>query len=69
MTFNDKMDLYFNDFSLMPLFVQDNYLRANFSRSSTSSSSAERAIQDMELAASAAESISDADLCDQMVHG
>jgi predicted aconitase with swiveling domain len=69
MTFNDKMDLYFNDFSMMPLFVQDNYLKANFSKSTNSTSSVERALADMELASNAAESISDGDLCDQMIHG
>lgn len=68
MTLDNKMELYFHDFSFLPLFVQENYLKSNFSRTS-SCDGQEKVLKDLELAAAAAESMSDADLVDQMIHG
>lgn len=68
MTLNDKMDVYFHDFSMMPLFVQDNYLKANYAKVS-GLDGRKKQLKDLELVAAAAESISDGDLVDHMVHG
>lgn len=68
MTLNDKLDLYFNDHQIMPLFVQDNYLKATFSKSN-GLHGPDKALKDLELAAKAAEAISDGDLVDAMIHG
>lgn len=51
----DKIDLYFEDNSLMPLFVQENYLKCNFNNNK-------------ELLISA-ESISQSDIYDARIHG
>lgn len=68
MTLNDKLDLYFNDHQIMPLFVQDNYLKANFSKSN-GLTGPDKVLKDLDLAAKAAEAISDGDLVDAMIHG
>lgn len=68
MTLNDKLDVYFHDFGLMPLFVQDNYLKGKFSRAA-GTSGVEEKVRNLELVCKAAEAISDGDLVDAMIHG
>lgn len=63
MTLNDKMELYFHDHDFAPLMVQENYLNTAPARAGVTKGG------HLELAARAAESISDADLVDKMIHG
>ncbi|KAK6359404.1 hypothetical protein TWF696_000564 [Orbilia brochopaga] len=67
-TLNDKIELYFNDHEFSYLMIQDNYLKPNPQRLS-SLQGAERRLKWLELADKAAESISDGDLVDAMIHG
>ncbi|KAF9933296.1 hypothetical protein FBU30_005880 [Linnemannia zychae] len=61
----DKFDTYFNDYQLAPLMIQENYVRMNPTESGGSPSS----LETMELMSKAADSLSDADLVDTMIHG
>lgn len=67
-TLNDKVELYFNDHDLSYLFVQENYLGTQPARASNFNGK-ERALKVLELASDAADSISDGDLVDRMIHG
>ncbi len=67
-TLNDKIELYFNDHEFSSLMMQENYLATNPILAS-SYSGKDRALKLLELADSAAESISDGDLVDRMIHG
>lgn len=66
-TLTDKLEIYFHDFSIMPLFVQENYLKHNFSRAS-SMQGREAELKKIDLVARAAESISDGDILDSLIH-
>ncbi|GAA5961951.1 hypothetical protein JCM8115_001625 [Rhodotorula mucilaginosa] len=68
LTLNDKLDVYFQDHSIMPLFVQENYLRGKFQRAGGEVGPGLQ-LKNLELASKAAESISDGDLVDAMIHG
>ncbi|KAM0756309.1 DNA replication factor C, large subunit [Meredithblackwellia eburnea MCA 4105] len=68
MTLDDKINLYYQDFSMMPLFVQDNYLHNRFSRASNLQGK-DKELKNLELISKAAEAISDGDLVDAMIHG
>jgi replication factor C subunit 1 len=68
MTLTDKVELYFQDHSIMPLFVQENYLKAKFSRAGQTSGQ-DLVLKNLELMTKAADSISDGDLVDAMIHG
>ncbi|GAA5897705.1 replication factor C subunit 1 [Sporobolomyces salmoneus] len=68
MTLNDKLDVYFQDHAMMPLFVQENYLKGRFSAANNCSGT-EHGLKSLELASKAADSISDGDLVDSMIHG
>ncbi|GAA5961864.1 hypothetical protein JCM21900_006467 [Sporobolomyces salmonicolor] len=68
MTLNDKLDVYFQDFNMMPLFVQENYLKGRFSRASGCSGN-DLALKNLDLMSRAADAISDGDLVDAMIHG
>lgn len=61
-TLNDKIELYFNDHDFVPLMVQENYLNVNPSGGLSDKERLKRTLQ-------AAESISDGDLVDKMIHG
>lgn len=61
LTLNDKLDVYFQDHSIMPLFVQENYLRGRFQRAGGEVGPGLQ-LKNLELASKAAESISDGDL-------
>ncbi|KAJ6108679.1 Replication factor C subunit 1 [Penicillium sp. IBT 18751x] len=67
-TLNDKIELYFNDHEFSYLMLQENYLRTKPALTS-SLSSRELKLKQLELADNAAESISDGDLVDRMIHG
>lgn len=67
-TLNDKIELYFNDFEFSPLMLQENYLGTQPIRASNYNGP-ERKLKLLELASEAADSISDGDLVDRMIHG
>lgn len=67
-TLNDKIELYFNDHEFSYLMLQENYLRTKPTLAS-SKSGRELKLKQLELADNAAESISDGDLVDRMIHG
>lgn len=67
-TLNDKIELYFNDHEFSPLMLQENYLGTN-PINSLSYSGREKQLKLLELASDAADSISDGDLVDRMIHG
>ena len=65
---NDKIELYFNDHEFSSLMLQENYLGTNPILSNTYSGK-EKMLKMLELVDQAAESISDGDLVDRMIHG
>lgn len=67
-TLNDKMELYFNDHEFSYLMIQENYLKNRPDRANQYSGK-ERNLKLLELADNAAQSISDGDLADAMIHG
>jgi replication factor C subunit 1 len=67
-TLNDKIELYFNDHDFSPLMLQENYLGTN-PIAALPYSGREKNLKMMELASEAADSISDGDLVDRMIHG
>jgi replication factor C subunit 1 len=70
-TLNDKIELYFNDHEFSYLMIQENYLntRPQVLNNGTSRSKREANLKYLELVDNAAESISDGDLVDRMIHG
>jgi replication factor C subunit 1 len=69
-TLNDKIELYFNDHELSFLMVQENYLNPRpMLATNHGLSMREQELKTLELADKAAESISDGDLVDRMIHG
>ena len=67
-TLNDKIELYFNDHEFSYLMIQENYLNTKPSLVSQLSGR-EAKLKALQLADGAAESISDGDLVDRMIHG
>ncbi|VDC01871.1 unnamed protein product [Peniophora sp. CBMAI 1063] len=67
-TLNDKMELYFQDYSFVPLFMQENYLKTSPQRT-RGLDGPEKAMEDLKLMDQAASSISDGDLVDSLIHG
>ena len=81
-TLNDKAELYFHDFSFVPLFMQvrqsfvskscadrqEHYLKTQPARA-TKEEGPMRDLKHLELVVKAADSISDGDLIDRMIHG
>lgn len=67
-TLNEKIELYFNDHEFSSLMLQENYLGTNPMLSNTYSGR-EKNLKVLELVDQAAESISDGDLVDRMIHG
>jgi replication factor C subunit 1 len=61
----DKFDLYFNDYQLAPLMIQENYIRMNPTDARADASGLEA----IELISKAADSLSDSDMVDSMIHG
>lgn len=69
-TLSDKIDLYFNDHEFSFLMVQENYLRTKpLAVNSKGYTKREERVKALELFDQAAESISDGDLVDRMIHG
>lgn len=66
-TLNDKLDLYFQDFSFVPLFIQENYLKNAPARAQ--GSDPESQMQRLDYFSKAADAISDGDIIDRMIHG
>ncbi|KKY21405.1 putative chromosome transmission fidelity factor [Phaeomoniella chlamydospora] len=67
-TLNDKIELYFNDHEFSYLMLQENYLKTTPVRANATNGK-ERAYKLLEIYDNAAESISDGDLVDRMIHG
>lgn len=67
-TLNDKIELYFNDHEFSSLMLQENYLNTK-PVLSQNLSGREQALKNLELAEKAANSISEGDLVDRMIHG
>ncbi|KAJ5281246.1 hypothetical protein N7478_006618 [Penicillium angulare] len=67
-TLNDKIELYFNDHEFSYLMLQENYLKTRPTLAGNYHDK-ERNLKLLELADNAAESISDGDLVDRMIHG
>ncbi|KAL8630819.1 hypothetical protein Q9189_003488 [Teloschistes chrysophthalmus] len=65
---NDKIELYFNDHELSSLMLQENYLGTK-PMLANSYTGKEQNLKLLELTDLAAESISDGDLVDRMIHG
>jgi replication factor C subunit 1 len=66
-TLNDKTDYYFQDHSFMPLMVQQNYIN-QIPSSINQFQGAKREVKLMQMITKAAESISDGDVVDRMIH-
>jgi replication factor C subunit 1 len=67
-TLNDKIELYFNDHEFSYLMLAENYLGTNPIAAANYSGREER-LKKLELADKAANSISEGDLVDRMIHG
>ncbi|WVQ80305.1 hypothetical protein IAT38_002410 [Cryptococcus sp. DSM 104549] len=67
-TLSDRMELYFHDFSFVPLFMQEHYLKTN-PAALNNTGGKEKDLKHLELISKAADSISDGDLIDRMIHG
>lgn len=69
-TLNDKIELYFNDHEFSYLMIQENYLKAKpAGLGGKGYNKREENLKYLELVDQAAESISDGDLVDKMIHG
>ncbi|KAK5997024.1 Replication factor C subunit 1 [Cladobotryum mycophilum] len=69
-TLNDKAELYFNDHEFSYLMIQENYIRTKpMALSGKGYTKREEVLKALELFDQAAESISDGDLVDRMIHG
>ncbi|KAI0552833.1 DNA replication factor C, large subunit [Xylaria curta] len=69
-TLNDKIELYFNDHEFSYLMIQENYVRAKPSvLGQYRDNRREQNLKLLEVMDRAAESISDGDLVDRMIHG
>ncbi|KAK0639359.1 replication factor RFC1 C terminal domain-containing protein [Cercophora newfieldiana] len=68
-TLNDKIELYFNDHEFSFLMVQENYLRSKPYQVDARLPPREASLKTLQLLDQAAESISDGDLVDRMIHG
>ncbi|KAI0112218.1 DNA replication factor C, large subunit [Nemania sp. FL0031] len=68
-TLNDKIELYFNDHEFSYLLIQENYLRTKPAVLNQYQDKREQNLKLLEVMDRAAESISDGDLVDRMIHG
>ncbi|WVO18431.1 hypothetical protein L204_106148 [Cryptococcus depauperatus] len=67
-TLSDRIELYFHDFSFVPLFMQEHFLKTN-PASLNDLDGPKKNLKHLELISKAADSISDGDLIDRMIHG
>ncbi|KZO95306.1 DNA replication factor C, large subunit [Calocera viscosa TUFC12733] len=65
---NDKIEYYFHDYSFVPLFVQENYVKTQPAWNKNMEGSM-KDLKHLELLDASARSISDGDLVDTMIHG
>jgi replication factor C subunit 1 len=68
-TLNDKIELYFNDHEFSYLMIQENYLKTKPSSITADMKGRDANLRALQLVDQAAESISDGDLVDRMIHG
>ncbi|KAG9671953.1 DNA replication factor C, large subunit, partial [Aureobasidium melanogenum] len=68
-TLNDKIELYFNDHEFSPLMMQENYLGTKPILAADAPNAKMANLKTLELSSQAADSISDGDLVDRMIHG
>lgn len=68
-TLNDKSELYFNDHEFSYLMLQENYLGTAPLQAASVQDPKMKKFKSLQLAEQAAESISDGDLVDRMIHG
>lgn len=69
-TLNDKQEIYFNDHEFAPLMMQENYLGTKPQRANRYDGNAKlQNLAKLDLVSKAADSISDGDLVDRMIHG
>ncbi|KAI5200573.1 DNA replication factor C, large subunit [Aureobasidium subglaciale] len=68
-TLNDKIELYFNDHEFSPLMLQENYLNTKPILAADAPNAKMANLKTLELSSQAADSISDGDLVDRMIHG
>ena len=67
-TMDDLLENYFVDFSLMPLMIQENYLKLTPVRAQRHPHE-DKTSMELQYLMRAADSISDGDLCSAMIHG
>ncbi|KAI4724633.1 DNA replication factor C, large subunit [Aureobasidium sp. EXF-10728] len=68
-TLNDKIELYFNDHEFSPLMLQENYLGTKPILTADAPNAKMANLETLKLSSQAADSISDGDLVDRMIHG
>lgn len=68
-TLNEKIELYFNDHEFSPLMLQENYLGTRPILAQGAPNEKMENLKKLELVSKAADSISDGDLVDRMIHG
>ncbi|KAF2766041.1 DNA replication factor C, large subunit [Teratosphaeria nubilosa] len=69
-TLNGKQELYFNDHEFAPLMLQENYMGTTPSRTNQWNDNPKmKKLANLDLVSKAADSISDGDLVDRMIHG
>ena len=68
-TLNDKVELYFNDHEFSYLMLQENYLGTQPILAQNAANDKLQKLKTLQLASKAADSISDGDLVDRMIHG
>ncbi|WPH04995.1 Hypothetical protein R9X50_00789300 [Acrodontium crateriforme] len=67
---NEKQELYFNDHEFAPLMLQENYLGTKPQRANKYQGNPKmHSLATLDLVSKAADSISDGDLADRMIHG
>ncbi|PKI84275.1 hypothetical protein MVES_001525 [Malassezia vespertilionis] len=66
---NDKMDYYFQDHSIVPLMVEENYIKTNPVFAQKEANPQHKDWKHLQLLVKASASISDGDLIDTMIHG
>lgn len=67
-TLGEKMELFFHDISFVPLFIQEHYAKTNPALVGNLDGP-DRTLKHLELLSKAADSISDGDIVDRMIHG
>ncbi len=71
LSMNEKLELYFNDYQLLPLFAQENYIRMRPNARAEDQGLPPRKMESkmLDYMSEAADSISYGDLVDRMIYG